>query len=80
MTNKKYKNVSTFSVLMANKIGRMVTYLDGLLTMKLFNILITWSCKVKNYYISSTKVPVTTKVDRMITYLDGLLPIKACEP
>ena len=40
------KNISTTSVLMATKIGRMVTYLDGLLTAKSHDPLITWSCKI----------------------------------
>ena len=30
---------------MATKLGRMVTYLEGLTTIKSHNILITWSCK-----------------------------------
>ena len=31
---------------MTTKLGRMVTYLEGLLTIKSFSALITWSCKV----------------------------------
>ena len=50
---------------MATTLGRMVTYLEGLLTIKLHNALITWSCKAtlshcKATYISTTRVPMTT--------------------
>ena len=31
---------------MATKLGRIETYLEGLLTMKLYNALMMWSCKV----------------------------------
>ena len=30
----------------ANKLSQMVTYLEGLLIMRSFNTLITWSCNV----------------------------------
>ena len=35
-----------YTVPMATKIGRIVTYFDWLLTKKLYNAFITWSCKV----------------------------------
>ena len=38
-------SISTAAVIVATKLGRMVTYLEGFLTIK-FNILIKWSCKV----------------------------------
>ena len=45
VTNWNYY-ISTTVVPMVTKLGRMVTYLELLLTIKLFNGLITWSCKV----------------------------------
>ena len=43
MTNK---NISTARVPMANKLSRIVTYLDGLLPRKSHDPYITWSCKI----------------------------------
>ena len=38
--------IATATVPMATKLGRMVTYLDGLLPMKSHDPLITWSCEI----------------------------------
>ena len=38
--------ISTITVSMATKLGRMVTYLKGFLAIKSCNALIKWSCKV----------------------------------
>ena len=68
---------------MAKKLGRIVTYLKGLLAIKSFNTLITFLARSrdkKNYYIPTTRVPMGTKLGRMITYLTGLLPIKSNDP
>ena len=40
------KNISDSRVLMANKLGRMVTYLDGVLPIKSHETLIKFSCKI----------------------------------
>ena len=63
---------------MATKLIRMVTYLERLLIIKLFNALILQGHVTnKNHYISTGRVPMTTKLGRMITYLDELLAIEA---
>ena len=66
---------------MVIKLGRVVTNLEGVLTIKSFNALITWSCKVtwqkENHSISATRVPMVTTFDTMITCFDAILPIKS---
>ena len=56
---------------MATKLGRTVAYLEGLLTRKSKNALITWSCKVtrqlKAYYISTTRFSMATTLDKIVT-------------
>ena len=67
---------------MATKLGRMVTYLERLLTIKSYNTLIAWSRKVtnKDHYISNTTVFMATKLGRIMSYLNRLLPIKILVP
>ena len=65
---------------MTAKLDRMVTYLEGLVTIKSHNTLITWSCKVtwqENQYISTTNVLMATKLGKMMTYFERLLTIKS---
>ena len=66
---------------MTTKLGRMLTYLEGLLTIKSHNALIIWSCKIyvtnENYYISATRVLMTTKVGRTVAYFESLLTMKS---
>ena len=38
--------ISTITMPMTMKLGKMLTYLEELLTIKLHNTLIMWSCKV----------------------------------
>ena len=67
--------ISTTTVSMAVTFGGMVTYHEGLLTIKSHNVLIIWSCKVMwqtKIIISSTRVTMTTKLDRMVTYFETL--------
>ena len=63
--------------------GWVHMYVEGLVTIKSLNTLITWSCKVtwanENYFVSTTRVTLTTKLCRMVSYLNGLLPIKSHE-
>ena len=62
---------------MVTRPGRMVTYLEGLLTIKSFHCLIIGlqgQGLNKNNYISTTRVFMATKLGRMITYL---LPINS---
>ena len=53
---------------MAVKRVRMVTYLEGLLSVKSDDLLITWPCKI------------TMKLGKMVTYLERLLLIKSHDP
>ena len=62
---------------MATKLGRMVTYFEGLLTIKSFNALITWSNE--KHYISTIRVSMAT-LCRIVIYFDGSLPIKSHDP
>ena len=79
VTNWNYY-ISTTIVPMVTTLGRMVTYLELLLTIKLFNGLITWSCKVtwhtKTIISPLLEWSMITKIGRMMTYLEGLLPLK----
>ena len=56
---------------MATKLGRTVAYLEGLLTKKSKNPLITWSCKVTRqlnaYYICTTRLSMATTHDKIVT-------------
>ena len=65
---------------MTTKLGRMVAHLNGLLSIKLHDTLITWSCdfmwKAKTI-ISPLPQPVSTNLGRMVTYLEGLLSKKS---
>ena len=64
---------------MAIKLGRMLTYLEGLLTIELHNNLIKWflvgHVTNKKLYISTTKVDIATKFGRMVTDFDGFLSV-----
>ena len=53
---------------MATKLGRMITYLDGILSIKSHN---SRSCEISNI-----TVPMTTKLGKMVTHLEGPLTIK----
>ena len=67
---------------MAVKLGRMVTYLEELLTINSFNAHLTLKGSVadENYYISTTRVSMATSPKMMVTYLEGLLAIKVHDP
>ena len=57
---------------MANKLGTIVTYVEGLLTIKSFNGLIKWPCKVTwqtETIIFPPRVPTTTKLGRVMKRL-----------
>ena len=61
---------------MATKLGRMMTYPEGLLTIVIQNFDVVLQGHVTNadHYIS------TTTVVWMMNYLDGLLPITSHDP
>ena len=71
---------------MATKLGRLVTYYDGLPSLKSNDLLNTWSPEImkrtiiKNYYITTVTMPMATKVARMVTYLEGCVSIKSHDP
>ena len=67
---------------MATKLGRMVTYLEWLTTIKLHNTLIAWSCKAMwqtKIIISLLPNCLWPQTCRMVAHLDGLLIIKSCK-
>ena len=65
---------------MATKLDRMVTYLEGLLSIKShdhFNYAVLQGHLAKeNHITSTTTVPMITKRSNVVTSLEGLLPIK----
>ena len=74
---------------MANKLGWVVTYLKGLLPIKLHGSLVMWSCcitwqiifsKILKHEISSTTILMATKPDMVITYHEGFPPITSLDP
>ena len=71
--------MSTIILPLATRLGRTVTYLEELFTIKSFNAHLTFQgYETKKYhYISTTRVSMATKIKKMITYLDRLLAIKA---
>ena len=71
------KNIFIPRVCMATKLGRMVSYLYGLLFTKSHN---PWSHVFARSRWSMTTVYMATKLGRMVTYLNGLLPIKSYDP
>ena len=61
-------------------IGKMVTYLEGILTIKLRHpdhVILQSQVTNKNHDISTTRVSMTTKLGAMVARLDRLLPIKS---
>ena len=65
------------TLFLATELGRMVTYLEGFLTIKSHNALVIWSYKVTwQTKIILKKSAYGYKLGRMITYLDEFLPVK----
>lgn len=65
---------------MATRFGRTLTYVKGVLPIKLLNL---WShgCEISRFILKSSYfVPIATKPRRLVTYLDGLLLIKSHDP
>ena len=62
---------------MATKLGRTLTYHEGLLTVISLS-LVTLQSQVTNesHHISTTRVPIATILGRMVAPLDGRLSIK----
>ena len=75
----QYFSITTVPI--ATKLGRVVTYLDGLLLIKLHDSLIMWSCEIKwqtkIIFIFTTTLLMATKSGRVVTYFEGLLTIKS---
>ena len=59
----------TTAVSMANKLGRVVNYSEGLLTTKPYNTLsddLEGHATKKNYYISFNRMPIAAKLGNMV--------------
>ena len=69
--------ISTATVLIATKVGKMVTNLERLIPTMLLYTLVTWSCEItwQTKNISTIAVPLATKLGSKVTNLVGLLPI-----
>ena len=68
---------------MATKLGRMVTYLEGLpnhkVTQRPYHVVLQIHVTNKNH-ISTIRVPTVTKLRRIVAPFDGLLHIKSHNP
>ena len=65
-------------MLVATKLGRVVTYHEGLPSIKSRGI---WQDQVtKKHYNSTTRVVMPTKLCSVVTCLDESLPIKSHDP
>lgn len=66
---------------MATKLGRVMTYREGLLLIKLPGHLITWSCKItwkiRKCFISTITMLTNTKLSSVVAYGERLRPIKS---
>ena len=61
---------------MAIKLGRMMSYLDGLVLMKLHVLFIMGSCEIKFIISPIPQCLWTLKLDSMMTYFKQLPPMK----
>ena len=72
-------HISTTTVLITNKLARMVAYVDGLLPTKSHDPFIAWSLmfmqQTKIIFIFTATVPVASILGKMIIYLNGRLLI-----
>ena len=69
--------VTTITVPMAMKLSRMVTYLEGLLIVKLCSALIRWPCKVMWQTKIISLLPECLWLPISVTYFERLLTIKS---
>ena len=67
---------------MVTKLGRMVTYLEGVFRIKSHDPLITLSYEIKwqTKTIELGRVALTTQLGRVVTYHEVLTPIKSHDP
>ena len=76
--------ISTTTVPMVMKLGRMLTYLERLLNHKVTqhpdHVVLQFYMTNEGHYIPTTRVPVATKPGRMVAHLVGLLSIKSHNP
>ena len=84
--NRICKNVhiSTITVPMATKLGRVVNFHEGVPIYKVarpFDYMVLWNHVTNyNHYITTITVPIATKLARMMPYLDGLQAITSHDP
>ena len=66
-----------YIVLIATKLGRVMTNIEWFLLIILLCPLVRWSCRTlyKKHYISTTTVSIATKLCRIVTNLNWFLPI-----
>ena len=63
---------------MTTQLGRVVTYIQGLLFIKLHDHLVTWSSRfmLQTKNIPTATMPMATKFGWVVAYLKRLLPMK----
>ena len=71
--------ISSGTLFMTTRRGRMVTYLDYFLLINSKDHIITWFCEItcQTKNISTTTMPMATKIGRKMTNLKWLLLIKS---
>ena len=73
VTNK----LSTPTMPMTTKFGRVLTYHEGLPSIKSHDPLIMWFCEITQQTISITTMPMATELGWVVNSLEGLLTIKS---
>lgn len=81
-TSDKLKTyICTTTLPTATKLGRVMTYREGLLLIKLPGHLITWSCKItwkiRKCFISTITMLTNAKLSSVVAYGERLRPIKS---
>ena len=80
-SSDKLKPISTTTIPMATKLGRVVTYTwrapNNKVTQFSDHVVLQSHVTSKYHYISATRVPMATKLDRMVTHFARLLTVKA---
>ena len=78
----KLKHISAITMLIAIKLGRVVTYNEKLPLLTFLDPSIMWFYEVTRQikYIATCTRSMTTKHGKVVTYREGLLPINSHNP
>ena len=74
-------SISTTTLPMSTKLGRMVTYLEEFFLIELIDHLVTWCCEFRQHNeIITSPLSITTKLGRVVVFYEGLPPVKSHDP